>query len=670
MHQSFTGSARRPRNINLSGRNKNPWANLPQSSSNAPAHSNSLVNAQVERERRQRERDRLLKAKTVQRVTRGWADRKRVRAEWRDAWDRQETGDSEQDGFAKGEDASRIDGHAARTGTSDLWQPDHAPPYATREEAISQLRLLVSFAQPTEGSDRRRITFLGSRLRDSADIFQSNPTAREASLLRRLGLLCIQAVRDAQRAAPGETTDSVELLKLLGYVARTIPKDMAASVSRAYFALLAEIAAAVRQTDNAMKAIIVEDVLALLRPISSETLSAYASFAMEFMSAEGLEEQLGNAAVNELFTSLNYRLLASALATLLGDSPLNPPLQEADRRLWLLARFINARKQALQIDVKAEVAQDPDYIRAVSILLGSLADDIIARIDIEDTVMGTSSEASTRSVAQPLPPFVRQQIRSLVQQNNVSNLLAQTVTGDSERASVDHAEELATYALTLLRVFPRQADDIRGWLFIGSTSPSTNRQRRESPVKFFWKSARTTAIFGKVSKDPRSALNVIKPSAQDSDDKQRTSVKRDAEAWDSDWRVILLFLELYTFILKFMDDEEFLSGAQDRPQTTAGGGQSWTREGALPLKDVKDVTVFLKHLAFTLYWNASDLVSSEPSMDGRSIREYFTPSEEPKPVPKSQEKPVAQGLAGMPGIAPEYLKGLVTGLLRMIHERE
>lgn len=79
MFPTFTGSSRRPRNVNLSGqRNTNPWA----SSSRTPAQSGvskTIAQAQVERERRHREREELAASKRLQRVWRGHRDRRRLR---------------------------------------------------------------------------------------------------------------------------------------------------------------------------------------------------------------------------------------------------------------------------------------------------------------------------------------------------------------------------------------------------------------------------------------------------------------------------------------------------------------------------------------------------------------------------------------------------------------
>jgi ubiquitin-protein ligase E3 C len=122
-----------------------------------------------------------------------------------------------------------------------------------------------------------------------------------------------------------------------------------------------------------------------------------------------------------------------------------------------------------------------------------------------------------------------------------------------------------------------------------------------------------------------------------------------------------------------MDDDEFFSSGSSFT-TSSNGRMSWTRESALPLSDIKDMTVFLKNLAFTLYWNSADLSENETVQDSGGIRSYFnstTPHlESITSVRDIENKNKEKGLPGVTGIPLDYFKGLVTGLLRMVHERD
>jgi ubiquitin-protein ligase E3 C len=75
MFPTFTGSSRRPRNVDLSGQRKtNPWAPTAQSGA-----SKTVAQAQAERERRHREREELTAVRRLQKVWRGHRDRRQLR---------------------------------------------------------------------------------------------------------------------------------------------------------------------------------------------------------------------------------------------------------------------------------------------------------------------------------------------------------------------------------------------------------------------------------------------------------------------------------------------------------------------------------------------------------------------------------------------------------------
>lgn len=74
---------------------------------------------------------------------------------------------------------------------------------------------------------------------------------------------------------------------------------------------------------------------------------------------------------------------------------------------------------------------------------------------------------------------------------------------------------------------------------------------------------------------------------------------------------------------------------------------------------------FLKNLTYTLYWNTSELSSVSESREELSVRVGATISG--GEVRTSITQP---DLAGLDGVTQSYLKGLTTGILRMLHERD
>lgn len=86
MFQTFSGSSRRPRQVNLSGQNANPFA----ASSWTPTASGTqktVAHAQQERQQRQQERDRLNASKRIQRTWRAHKARRELADSRRQLWD-------------------------------------------------------------------------------------------------------------------------------------------------------------------------------------------------------------------------------------------------------------------------------------------------------------------------------------------------------------------------------------------------------------------------------------------------------------------------------------------------------------------------------------------------------------------------------------------------------
>jgi ubiquitin-protein ligase E3 C len=86
-YSMFTGHSRRPRNVNLSGQNINPFASTSWSPSASSGVSKSISNAQAERQQRQHERNRLTAAGKIQRIWRGHRARRELRRSRRQAFD-------------------------------------------------------------------------------------------------------------------------------------------------------------------------------------------------------------------------------------------------------------------------------------------------------------------------------------------------------------------------------------------------------------------------------------------------------------------------------------------------------------------------------------------------------------------------------------------------------
>jgi len=316
-----------------------------------------------------------------------------------------------------------------------------------------------------------------------------------------------------------------------------------------------------------------------------------------------------------------------------------------------------------------------DYIFAVSHLLSSLADAVDFELggnnDDEEDADGNLKRAYI------VAPFVQLQIESLINQDSISALLPQmnitTSSSRSERhpnSSDNLSRILATYILTLFRIFPKRGDEIRMWLYLG---PSVSRENVASTqgvpvVGYFWQAARSTRVFSDVTRDPRTAVHMLKRQNLTSLGGTPSTLSSLDSNLNDQLRIIFLFIELYLFVLKVMDDEEFFSSgmpARTRQLDSLG------RRNALPLDDIKLLVTFLKHLGFSMYYDAPEIAASMEGMSNRGSRgASLTAISSRVDFNSVNAASDSNHVAGLQGMSLDYVKGAVTGLLRAVYERD
>lgn len=668
MFTSFTGNSRRPRQVNLSGRNNNPFAAYPSGRQNphGSGPQNTLAIAQQERLARQQERDRLGATRVVQRTWRGYRSRKTTHGNWRAEWDAIE--DERTESLPLFDDLAKQQGSELQA----------APPFSTASACLSQLRLLVQFFEQRNSGDVARLVYFSDAFQKTLHEVPSLATEGEwTMLLKRLAEITLRVLHSADSSAvPAFAVP--RLLQLLVFLTGLIPKPMARLAQEYYstMAIFTKNFATISDRSPLSKSDLIQTVLALLLPITSETLTAYEWFAKSYLTLPNLMETLGS--LDILANNVNYKLLTSALEPLhVGSTDRSQSSDGTDSRLWLLAYFIYFNRFALG-DQITNHSPELGFVKVVSELLNSTALQITRRLEAEESA--DFDDDNNNNKQEFLLPFIKDQLFSLVNPASITGLLSQLqpahlsqgeLANSNSDASKD-AKDLANYALTLLRVFPRRGDDIRMWLYLGSAASSDRMggsTSRIPAVKYFWHASRSSRLFAAISRDSTKVLPLLKPASPASGSADISQADRDQE-----WTTILLFLELYTFVLKVMDDDEFFSSASSFT-ASSNARVTWTRESALPLNDVKELTVFLKSLAFTLYWNSADLTENETVPDGGAgLRSYFS-SLTPQldtigSVRDIENKNKEKGLPGVTGIPLDYFKGLITGLLRMVHERD
>lgn len=208
------------------------------------------------------------------------------------------------------------------------------------------------------------------------------------------------------------------------------------------------------------------------------------------------------------------------------------------------------------------------------------------------------------------------------------------------------------------------------WLYQGSVLLEGSTVKLPA-VKLLWQAMSRTKSFLSICHDPKSALSILHRGMKRPDSPGQTV----GPVHDHEWSAILLFLELYSFVLRFTDDEEFLSGgipnalSPDQPI-------SRSRASALPLQDVKLLTVFLKNLSFAMHFNGAELLEVGHHSSHSGLASYFSGSAYADTSTASRfpsSGPDSTGFHeffGIPGMTFTYVRSMATRAMRMLYERD
>ncbi|KAL9617301.1 MAG: hypothetical protein Q9160_007881 [Pyrenula sp. 1 TL-2023] len=661
MYPSFTGNARKPRNVNLSGRQPNPWArtSTTQNTAATSGSQHSVAHAQAERAQRQNERDRQKASTIIQRTWRSYSSRTKTKNGWRREWDQFE--------IARTRAAN---GHTlVEEGVTSASGPQR---YDSASECFSQMRLLIHFMEIKLEMDRIRLAYYSRALKNTLEAVPDLATGDSWSAqLQRLGLLTADAL--FRTGTTGPTT--IVFLNALYFLIRLIPRRMA-RLSRKYFFVLGRIAQQL-PTDGSQKSAqeaVARDIFSLLQPVGPETVTAYNAFSLEILAKPNALSALGD--IGHVVDGINCRLLASSILRFSQESSVRQLIlsETDDSSLWLLAHFLCIRSHAHKNDLVSSLAEDSDSVKLITALLGPKADQISKRVKVADGHIDLVNNSAT---PKSLPLFIRTQLSTLIERTSVESLLTNVPNSSAQsnsKPAFERASDLAAYALTLLRAFPSSADDIRRWLLQGTASVSGIRAFGQSAIITLWSTARATAVFQKISQSHRNAVEALRPPLSTVNFNQVPATGSKLELWNREWTVILLFFEIYTFVVKFTDDEDFVSGMESFLKFKGDTNLSSVRSGALPLKEIEGMVDFLKNLALPLYLRSAELVEDEAEVDDAArLSAFFGSAKTPMSnASKNGKAPRRRGeaLAGSHGVTKDYLQGLVTGILRMIHEKE
>jgi ubiquitin-protein ligase E3 C len=323
-----------------------------------------------------------------------------------------------------------------------------------------------------------------------------------------------------------------------------------------------------------------------------------------------------------------------------GQTGIPTSSNTTDESIWLVARFIHLGRNA------PESSKSLDYLGALYTQLAAFAPEIGLRMGVSDKTEPSEPRTNKSRALKPLDPYVSAQLLSLGGTEGIASILRDFSSYITKASGAESrgTSILAGLFLTIMTCFPAQADETRMKLFLEQVpTPSGNVPL----VQILWRTMSQTATFARLGKGQDHTIEVLKSYLS------KGSPVSDAD--EQDWRVILLFLELYTFVLRLSDDEEFLAGLSTDRLQMAPKSPSRIQACSLTIAHVKQLTTLLKHTAYALYSNGPDLFQAQARLfekrDPNSSKGTVSPL-----------KGAANDL--------DSLKGTVTAALKMLYERD
>lgn len=545
MFSTFTGNSRRPRNVNLSGGAGNPFANTSWTPAAASNATKTVSNAQADRERRHAERQRQKAAGKIQKTWRGHRSRTITANERRAAFDQ-------------------------LFGISGTSPAIRLPP---------AFNLLLAFAatSPTKEDVARVIRFaLDARSIDLSQI--ATPETHSSRWSRFVDVL----VGAFQTTATSETElpdGSVALLELVIRIAQQQPQLLGHSTTRYYSSLSKACSSSLF---SAWSEILLQAVVVpLQRSSSSDLNSIYESFAAHFLS--GSDMVLFERNIDKYTTHIDSEMLSRAIVGLYGKSHHRNLSRE--QLVWILAHFIHINGTMMS-------SRGSEMLSATVTQITALSAEISTRFAVQND--------DDEETAVPLPgdEYLKTQLTSIIHGESINVILknfASNLSLDSSESDYS-ASTLAGYILSLFQCFPTQADEVRMRLFLEEIKTP---QGSIPVVKFLWQIMEKTRLFLQLTANPFDTLTILRRYL---DPAPEVAVNSE----EQEWRIILLFLELYIFILRLSDDDDFFSGIYPTIMES-DAPTSRIRACSLSLRNVKDLTIFLKNTAFTIYYKSAFL---------------------------------------------------------------
>ncbi|EGU80712.1 hypothetical protein FOXB_08752 [Fusarium oxysporum f. sp. conglutinans Fo5176] len=379
------------------------------------------------------------------------------------------------------------------------------------------------------------------------------------------------------------------------------------------------------------------------------TSQVYRAYAFSFLAKNNLYFFEEN--ISTLSNAVRLSDLSKAIVTGLSSPSSEKHFQDA--QLWQLAHFIDLSR------FNANNSSGSGVLETLYTQLSSLSSTISVRLLAKST--DGDENSSEEPLVPSLDPYITARLMSLVDSNGISQTLHEFSTNLAGSSSQEYQSTsfLAGYILTLLRCFPANSDDIRMRLFLEEIPTISG----DVPtIKFLWHIMSETAVFEKLRTESEAPLNVLRRYLG------VTSETSNSLEEEQDWRIALLFLELYIFILRLSDDEDFFSGIDPRIMEQ-NQSISRIRSCSLSLEDVKMLTSFLKNTAFTLHYRAQDLSKSADGLEAASryrIDTYFGSGQSSAMISEGPSSPTKSPTR----LDIDSLRNIVTTAMKMLYERD
>ncbi|UNI22623.1 HECT-type E3 ubiquitin transferase [Purpureocillium takamizusanense] len=617
MFSTFTGSSRRPRNVNLSGQAGNPFANTSWSPAVVSNASKTVSDAQAEREKRQLERQRLKAAGRIQRVWRGHRSRRDSADRWRAIFDQ-------------------------------LYSSSHNASYS--ERAPIAFNLLIAFYSARRSDDVRRVCLYCEDAQHTT-FDQIAPRNAHVSRFQQLMAVLVGALNQLSQSANEASTPAAHLIKLIIRITKQMPETITKSTQRLYSAL-AQLCKA--KESARLDGLLAEAVISPLRAATGDSeFAAYKALAFNFLAHSDLTRFERH--IETFSKGIETAKLSRAIRAGYSAGTHSRMFVSKDDQLWLLAHFIDLSRLHMASSDKFEI------LGALLPQLSSVADEASTRAPSAaspDASPDTQHPANTQSASN----YTTQQLGSLVDKDGISRLLrdlSDCLTQGSKQ-TFQGTSILSGYILTLLQVFPSSADDIRMRLFLEQIPTSSGTV---PTVKFLWEIMKHTSVFQKLKSELERPTDMLRRYLHGS------SNLSDETMEEQEWRTVLLFLELYVFILRLSDDEDFFSGMESRI-VESNSSTSLLRSCSLSLEDVKALTIFLKNTAFALHYKANEISKSDHIMESTTssrLDSYLGAD--------VAFKTSSSNLDIVPAASParanlDSLRTILTTALRMLYERD